>query len=111
MVKTHLNAESVEAPVKKGEVMGTAEVIYAEQVIGKVNLVAGDNVKASRLLIGLKYVKSFFGSVYMKIVYALIALAILIFILMVIRLNLARIKKRRVKYIPYGKRKGDRNEH
>ena len=47
----------------------------------------------------------------MKIVYALIALAILIFILMVIRLNLARIKKRRVKYIPYGKRKGDRNEH
>ena len=111
VVKTHLNAESVEAPVKKGEVMGTAEVIYAEQVIGKVNLVAGDNVKASRLLIGLKYVKSFFGSVYMKIVYALIALAILIFILMVIRLNLARIKKRRVKYIPYGKRKGDRNEH
>ena len=111
VVKTHLNAESVEAPVKKGEVMGTAEVIYAEKIIGTVNLVAGDNVKASKLLIGLKYVKSFFGSVYMKIVYALIGLAIVIFILMVIRLNLARIKKRRVKYIPYGKKKGDRNEH
>ena len=111
VIKTHLNAESVEAPVKKGEVMGTAEVIYAEQVIGTVNLVAGDNIKASKLLIGLKYVKSFFSSVYMKIVYALIGLAIVIFILMVIRLNLARIKKRRVKYIPYGKKKGDRNEH
>lgn len=111
VIKTHLNAESVEAPVKKGEVMGTAEVIYAEQVIGTVNLVAGDNIKASKLLIGLKYVKSFFSSVYMKIVYALIGLAIVIFILMVIRLNLARLKKRRVKYIPYGKKKGDRNEH
>ena len=111
VVKTHLNAESVEAPVKKSEVLGTAEVIYAEQVIGTVNLVAGGSVKESKLLIALKYVKSFFSSVYMKAVYVLIALAVVIFILMVIRLNMARIRKRRVKYIPYGKKKGDRNEH
>ena len=111
VVKTHLNAESVEAPVKKGEVLGTAEVIYAEQVIGTVNLVAGGSVKESKLLIALKYVKSFFSSVYMKAVYVLIALAVVIFILMVIRLNMARIRKRRVKYIPYGNKKGDRNEH
>ena len=111
VVKTHLNAESVEAPVKKGEVLGPAEVIYAEQVIGTVNLVAGGSVKESKLLIALKYVKSFFSSVYMKAVYVLIALAVVIFILMVIRLNMARIRKRRVKYIPYGKKKGDRNEH
>ena len=63
------------------------------------------------MLIALKYVKSFFSSVYMKAVYVLIALAVVIFILMVIRLNMARIRKRRVKYIPYGKKKGDRNEH
>ncbi|MEE1239947.1 MAG: D-alanyl-D-alanine carboxypeptidase family protein [Acutalibacteraceae bacterium] len=111
VVKTHLKSESVEAPVKKGEVLGTADVIYAEQVIGTVNLVAGNSVKESKLLVALKYVKSFFGSIYMKIVYVLIALAIVIFILMIIRLNMARIRKRRVKYIPYGKKKGDRNEH
>ena len=111
VVKTHLKSESVEAPVKKGEVLGTADVIYAEQVIGTVNLVAGDSVKESKLLIALKYIKSFFGSVYMKVVYILIALAVAIFIFMTIRLNMARIRKRRVKYIPYGKKKGDRNEH
>ena len=111
VVKTHLKADSVEAPVKKGEVLGTADVIYAEQVIGTVNLVAGDSVKESKLLIALKYIKSFFGSVYMKVVYVLIALAVAIFIFMTIRLNMARIRKRRVKYIPYGKKKGDRNEH
>ena len=111
VVKTHLKSESVEAPVKKGEVLGTADVIYAEQVIGTVNLVAGDSVKESKLLIALKYIKSFFGSVYMKVVYVLIALAVAIFIFMTIRLNMARIRKRRVKYIPYGKKKGDRNEH
>lgn len=111
VVKTHLKADSVAAPVKKGEVLGTADVIYAEQVIGTVNLVAGDSVKESKLLIALKYIKSFFGSVYMKVVYVLIALAVAIFIFMTIRLNMARIRKRRVKYIPYGKKKGDRNEH
>ena len=111
VVKTHLKADSVEAPVKKGDVLGTADVIYAEQVIGTVNLVAGDSVKESKLLIALKYVKSFFSSIYMKVVYVLIALGVVIFILMVIRLNMARIRKRRVKYIPYGKKKGDRNGH
>ncbi len=109
VVKPHLKSESADAPVKKGEVLGTADIIYAEQVIGTVNLVAGDSVKESKLLIALKYVKSFFGSIYMKVVYVLIALAVIIFILMVIRLNIARIRKRRVKYIPYGKKKGDRN--
>lgn len=111
VIKPHLNSESVEAPVKKGEVMGTADVIYAEQIIGTVKLVAGNDVKESRLLICIKYIKAFFSSVYMKVVYVLIALAVVVFILMVIRLNMARLKKRRVKYIPYGKKKGDRNEH
>lgn len=111
VVKPKLKSDSVEAPVKKGEVLGTADIIYAEQVLGTVNLVAGDSVKESKLLIAFKYVKSFFGSVYMKVVYVLIALAVVIFILMIIRLNMARIRKRRVKYIPYGKKKGDGNGH
>lgn len=111
VVKPKLSKEKTEAPVKKGEILGTADIIYAEQVIGTVNLVAGNSVKASRLLIGLKYVKQFFSSAYMKIVYIVIAAAVLIFIIMVVRLNISRLRKRRVKYIPYGKKKGDRNEH
>ncbi len=111
VIEPKLKSKSVEAPVKKGDVLGTADVIYAEKVIGTVNLVVGEDIEANKLLVGLKYIKDFFGSVYMKIVYVLIALAVLIFIIMVIRLNLAKIRKRRVKYIPYGKRKGDRNSH
>lgn len=111
VVKPKLSKEKTEAPVKKGEILGTADIIYAEQVIGTVNLVAGNSVKASRLLIALKYVKRFFSSAYMKIVYIVIAAAVLIFVIMVVRLNISRLKKRRVKYIPYGKKKGDRNEH
>lgn len=107
VVKPKLYHERKDAPIKKGEILGTAEIMYAEQVIGTVNLVAGSGVKASKLLIALRAVKGFFGSFYMKIVYILIALVIVIFILMIIRLNIARIRKRKVKYIPYAKKKGD----
>ena len=37
--------------------------------------------------------------------------AVLIFIFMIVRLNIARLSYFCVKYIPYGKKKGDRNEH
>ncbi len=109
VVKYNLKSKSTDAPVKKGTVLGTADIIYAEKVIGTVNLVAGADVKESKLLITLKYIKGFFGSVYMKIVYVLIAVAVVAFIIAVIRLNIARLKKRKVKYIPYGKKKGDGN--
>ena len=109
VVKTKLKAESIEAPVKKGEVLGTADVIYAEQVIGTVDLVAGDDVDSSKLLVGIKYIKEFFSSSYMKILYIAIAIFIFIFIILCIKLNMALIKKRKVKYIPYKEK--ERNRH
>lgn len=107
VIKNHLNSESTEAPIKKGQVLGYAEVIYAEKVIGKVDLVAGDSIKPSKMLIAFKYIKLFFTSVYMKIFLIIIAIIVLIFIIICIRLNLSRIKKRKVRYIPY---KGE-NKH
>ena len=101
-----LKSEYTEAPVKKGQILGTADVIYAEEVIGTVDLIVGENIKSSKILVGLKYVKSFFTSVYMKVVYVLIELVIVIFILICIKLNLNRGNKRKVKYMPY---KDDKN--
>ena len=105
-----LKYDSVEAPVKKGDILGTAEIIYAEQVIGTVDLVAGEDVEPSKILIIVKHIKSFFSSSYMKILYIAIALLILIFIILCIRLNMAAIKKRRVKYIPYKEREKNRHD-
>ncbi len=100
VVKTHYNNEIASAPVKKGDVMGYAEVIYAEKVIGTVDLVAAQDVKASGILVFFELAKNILKSKPMKIVYALIILAILGFIFAVIKLNWPR-KKRKVKYIPY----------
>lgn len=111
-VKPDFNGKkSIDAPIKKGQVIATADVIYAEEVIGTVNLIAQENVKKSTLLTIWRSVKSFFSSVYMKIIYILIGLFVLIFIILIIRLNAGRSKKRRVKYIPYNERKENDNEN
>lgn len=94
-------AQKVDAPIKKGDVLGTAEIVYAEKVIGTVNLVSHEDVEKSTLLAALRAIKQFFTSSYMKIVYILIGLAVLIFIIAVIKLNAGRSKKRKVKYVPY----------
>ncbi len=105
IIEPHLPKDSVDAPVKKGQKLGTADIIYAENVIGTVDLVAGDDVDSNAVLIIARVLKGFFTSNYMKIVYVLAAAAILLFIIAVIRLNSGRGKKRKVKYIPYDERK------
>lgn len=110
VIKTHLNSESTEAPISKGDILGTAEVIYAEKVIGTVDLVAGTDVESSGILVIAKYIKSFFSSVYMKLIIAVAVIALMIFTILCIRLNIARLKKRRVKYIPYGKKEKHTHE-
>ena len=107
VIKTKLNAESTEAPIKKGDVLGKAEVVYAEKVIGTVDLVAGDDVKESGLLIFVEKAKSIFNSVYMKVLVVLAIVAVLVFIILCIKLNIDKLKKRKVRYIPYK----ERNRH
>lgn len=101
VINTKLNGESVKAPVKKGQVLGEAEVVFAEKVIGKVNLVVGEDVKANTLLKSVDFVKGIFTSVYMKVLYVILALAVVVFIGVCIKINYARLKKRKVRYIPY----------
>ncbi len=104
VIKPKLNSESYEAPVKKGQVLGTAEVYYAEKLIGTVDLVSGSNIEASGILVIGKYIKGFFTSVYMKIFLLVVILAVIIFIIMCITMNLSKFKSRRKKYIPYNRK-------
>ncbi len=101
VIKTTLYEESINAPVKKGMVLGEAEIIFAEKTIGKVKLITGDNIKANSVLRLADTIKGILLSSYMKIVYAAVAVAVVVFILLCIKMNLNRFKKRRVKYVPY----------
>ena len=96
-----LNGETAKAPIKKGDVLGTAEVVYAEKVIGTVDLIAGEDIKSSGLLVFTNRVKQIFTSVYMKVLFWLAVACVLVFIALCIKLNLHHFKKKRARYIPY----------
>ena len=105
--KITLNSEEYYAPVNKGDVVGKAEIYYAEEQIGTLNLVAGQTIKASPLLVFLDSAKTFLTSLPMKILYVALALVIVIFVASVIILNKGKKQKRRVKYIPLSKEERD----
>ncbi len=104
----HPTNDTVDAPIKKGQILGTADIIYAEQVIGTVNLVSNENIEKSAMLTVLRAIKNFFTSSYMKVFYVLIALVVFIFIIAIIKMNSNRSKKRKIKYVPYDKNKKSR---
>ncbi len=94
------NDEAV-APIKKGDVLGVAEVYYADELIGTVNLVATEDVSSSVILKVLSAIGSFFTSTFFKAVLIIILMIIVIFFMYVVYLNRNRKrKKRRVVYKP-----------
>ena len=98
-------ADTVSAPIKKGQVLGTADIIYAEKVIGTVNLVANENIEQSFILNTLDIVGNFLTSSYMIVVYVLVGVIILIFVIAIIKMNSKKSKKRKIKYKPYNENK------
>ncbi|MBR4116505.1 MAG: serine hydrolase [Clostridia bacterium] len=111
VMKNTFVSETVDAPIKKGDVLGYSEIYYAEKIIGKVDLVAGNDVEKSFWLSVVRHIENFFTSSYMKIIYIVIALVVVGFLLLCIYLNRGK-KKRKVKYIPYepAEKRNDKNK-
>ena len=103
IIKPHFKKDSVDAPIKKGDKIGTADIIYAERVLKTVDLVAGNDIKSSFLLVIARGFKNIISSVVVKIILIIIGLAVLGFIARVVMLNYNSKNKRKVKYIPYNK--------
>ncbi len=101
VIKPKLNSKKCEAPIKKGQVLGSAEVYYAEKLIGTVDLVAGQDIESNFILVIGKHIKSFFTSTYMKILLFVVVILIIIFIILCIYMNYSKIRSRRTKYKPF----------
>jgi len=98
----HLDKDSFEAPISKGQKVGTADIYYANEKIGTLNLVAAQEVEASGFKVFMKSVGDFFTSDGVKTVFIvlglIIGLIIIILIIWIAVLNLGRKKNRKVKY-------------
>ncbi len=84
--------ESVEAPVKEGQKLGTMELSYDGVVYGKVDLLAMHSVEADSTMIFWRDVRLFFEKTSVRV--TLILIAVLIVLLIVWRLALSRRRYR-----------------
>lgn len=91
--------ESVDAPVKKGDVLGTATVSYGygdeRIVLGTVNLVADESVESSQLLVTLERVKAVLQSKWIKIGLTVLAVLVVLYIIVSIVYNIKKKKLQR----------------
>ncbi len=87
-----LLADVVEAPVKAGQKLGTLEMCYGDTVYATVNLLADNDVEASKLLTFWRDVQLFFAKTSVRVV--LIVLAVLIAALLIWKLLFSRRRYR-----------------
>ncbi|MFY9198394.1 MAG: D-alanyl-D-alanine carboxypeptidase family protein [Acutalibacteraceae bacterium] len=87
--------ESINAPIKKGDVIGKAKVMYAGKELRTIELVAGENVDRNIFLFIGYLIKNAFKSTIGKIV-SVVAILALIFYIVVSTLYSKKQKKKRI---------------
>ena len=71
---------SLQAPVTKGQKVCNANIIYGDEVIASVQLVAGKTVELSTFLKMINAIKAFFGLTVVKVIVAIVVLAFLLYV-------------------------------
>ena len=89
-------AESVEAPVAKGQVMGKVTVSYKDTQYGTLDLVALSDVERDEWMYRKDRMEKFFAQTWVKVL--LVGLVVLILVLLVVRLFVGRRNRRRRGY-------------
>ncbi len=89
----------VKAPIKKGDVIGKAEILYGDEVVETVDLVAGEDVDLNVFLLIIGVIKSIFSTVIFKILFAIVAVIIIVYILLIIRKNRIKAKRKKIRKI------------
>ena len=89
--------ESVKAPVKKGDVMGKARVLYADEEIATVDLVAAEDVNVNVLLWALDKLYNIISSPIFIIIIALILVVVVLHYMVSSKQSKRRKRRRKPK--------------
>ena len=89
--------ESIDAPVKAGDKVGTVTLSYADQELGTVDLVVSETVERSELLIAMDAVKKIVTSLWFMIAVGVVILFFLGYIVLAVVYNHKKRNRRPVK--------------
>jgi D-alanyl-D-alanine carboxypeptidase (penicillin-binding protein 5/6) len=90
---------TVNAPIKKGDVLGKAEILYGEEVVATVDLVAAEDIDLNIFLLIIGVFKKLFSTTIFKILFLLVAILVVIYILLIIRKNHIKSKRKKIRMI------------
>ncbi len=96
VVKTQL-PESVEAPIEKGQKIGTATLSYAGQVLTTIDLVSAESVERSNVLHTMNQVENVVTSTWFIVVACIIAGLLILYIILALLYNRRKKKLKQVK--------------
>lgn len=85
--------QSIDAPITKGDYVGTATLSYADEVIATINLVAAESIERSEVVLTLEKGKSILSSTWFKVLACTIVVLIIAYIILMIIYNKRRRKK------------------
>lgn len=85
--------EKIAAPINKGQVLGTVTMIYADQILGTVNLVALETIEKSEVLETLDVGRDILLSNWFVSVIFIVAFLVLIYILLAVLYNSRKRRK------------------
>ncbi len=89
----------VSAPIKKGEVIGKAEVLYGEDIVATVDLVAAEDIDLNIFLLIIGSIKNILSTTVFKVLFVILAVLVIIYILLIIRRNKIRAKRKKIRMI------------
>ena len=95
-IKTHV-PESVDTPIRAGDVIGTATISYANQELTTVNLIATESVERSAVLYYLQAGKNILTSKWFVFSITAVAILFVVYVIMMIVYNSKKQKQRSVK--------------
>lgn len=80
IIEIQENPSSLQAPVTKGQKVCSANIIYGDEVIASVPLVAAKTVELSTFLKVINAIKAFFGLTVVKVILVIAFLAIVLYV-------------------------------
>ena len=84
IIKAKDKPEYISAPVNQGDDVCKADIIYGDEVVATVDLVAAESVELSTFLKIINAVKTFFGLTVVKIIILLVLLFVIVYVAMAV---------------------------
>lgn len=90
--------QSIDAPITKGDYVGTATLSYADEVVATIRLVAAESVERSEVVLTIEKGKSMLNSGWFKVLAGVIIILVVAYIILMILYNKRRKKRKASKH-------------